>query len=364
MKVTYITYYSKNGSADASFNRISLLNNGLCQSGADSKMMILTIPNTQNRMVRRLFSIVFLLRIIAKLALSAKGDCVIIYGEMSRLNFVRRFKRKGVKLIVERNEYSTYQYNDNLKPSQVSTIRQFEKSLFFVDGFITCSHYLERYYRQFTNLDCDFAIIPLVVDQNKFKPIDITSKKYIAYCGDFGGNKDGLPTLLKSYAMFLCKYPDYKLYLIGDTSEQGVMDELTKQIKELNLNESIVFTGRVQHDQMPKLLGAAALLVLARPANKQAEGGIPSKLAEYLSTGRPTLVTRVGELDHYLTHKKDVFFATPDSVEDFANKMIEIFKSYDFAQQIAKVGCKSAMQFDYKIQSKILYEYLIKISNK
>jgi glycosyltransferase involved in cell wall biosynthesis len=69
-----------------------------------------------------------------------------------------------------------------------------------------------------------------------------------------------------------------------------------KLIREYRLEGRIQWKGEVPRDQIPAILQHASLLVLPRPESKQAQGGFPTKLGEYLATGNPVCSTRVGEI--------------------------------------------------------------------
>ena len=352
MRIIYILPIDRNNKG-AAFNRVDLLSKGIKEHGIDVELLLYRSAPILNRFFIRLWVLKNLLSLFIRICFLQKSDIVILYGEDHYWRYILKIPRR-CKILLERNEYSTYLIRENLSQRNIDSIKSFEKSLQYVDGMIVCSSFLKEYYSQFTN--SPIIIIPLVIDINEFKVLNSEPEKYIAYCGDFGGNKDGLPILLEAFACISSKYPDYQLYLIGDTSEDMTMEYLKSRVKELNLNSRVVFTGRVSHNKMPYLLNKASLLVLARPANKQAEGGIPSKLAEYLATGRPTLVTKVGELQKYLTDSIDIFFAQPDSSIDFAKKMDMILSNYEQAREVGFNGARSVLQFDYYKQS----EFLIK----
>lgn len=354
MKIVYSLAIDRK-TQGAAYNRVQMICCAMNSLGINCTLQLQRSPIFNFVWYRRFHLAYQLLCIAFKLLTLSKNDIYILYGENLGLKYILKMPRRA-KLMVERNEYSTYLIRDNLSTSHVEAIENFEKLLSKCDGMIVCSTYLKKYYAQFTKVP--IVIIPLVVDCAKFKPATTTPQPYIAYCGDFGGNKDGLSTLLESFASVSPKHSQYKLYLIGDTSEDATITVLRNRVAELNLTDKVVFTGRVQHAQMPKLLADASLLVLARPANKQAEGGIPSKLAEYLASGRPTLITRVGELDKYLVDKEDVYFATPDSIEDFADKIDYILSNYSQSIQIGINGAQSVKQFDYIHQSRILLNFI------
>lgn len=357
----YYTIQTNRSVTGAAYNRVRMLCAGLQEQGHDSKILLFKSSPFKNKFLIKLWTALELLRYILLILRLRKNDVCIIYGENLWLNILVTLPY-SCKLVVERNEYSTYLIRDNLNARFVQKIKSFEASLSKCDGIIVCSSFLEKYYRQFTN--APIFIIPLVVDTSTFKVVEMQPQKYIAYCGDFGGNKDGLETLLESFACVSRDFPQYQLYLIGDTHEDDTKKRLQARVDEFGLTKNVVFTGRIPHKDMPSMLGNASILVLARPANKQAEGGIPSKLAEYLATGRPTLITRVGELDKYLTDNVDVFFAQPDSVEDFAIKIAEILMNYNHSSLIGLEGARSVMQFDYKLWSDRLYKFINKYVQK
>ena len=98
------------------------------------------------------------------------------------------------------------------------------------------------------------------------------------------------------------------------------------------------------------------MLVLARPNNKQAEGGIPSKVAEYLACGVPCVITKTGDLPKYLHDGEDCFLCDPDDENIFFQRMVDCYNS-----DRTLIGCnakKVVRQFNYIEQSSLLVDYL------
>lgn len=354
MKIVYALQVGRKAEG-AAYNRILMLCEGLRKCGVDCKLIVCKSSPVANFLLTKVWALKNLFSMVFTMMFMSSEDVFIIYGENTLLKYLLKLPRKA-KLWVERNEYSTYLIRNNLSEEQIASMKQFENLLAKCDGMIVCSGYLKDYYSQYTSVP--IAVIPLVVDMEKFSTADNLPQKYIAYCGDFGGNKDGLPVLLEAFALFAVEWPEYQLYLIGDTEEDDTMSVLKQKAKDLGLADRIVFTGRVPHNQMPALLGGASLLVLARPNNKQAEGGIPSKLAEYMATGRPVLVTNVGELGMYFTDRENIYFAVPDSAEDFGSRMKLIFSDYRQAALVGRKGAECIKQFDYNRQSLTLIKFI------
>ena len=138
-----------------------------------------------------------------------------------------------------------------------------------------------------------------------------------------------------------------------------MLPRLKKLASLLNVGNSVVFSGKIEPERIPQLLCDASIMVLARPNNLQAQNGFPTKLGEYLATGNPVVVTRVGDIPLFIRDKENGFLATPDDPEDFAQKLSWIANNYDTALQIGKEGQKLVMnEFSYKTQSYKVFNIL------
>ena len=132
-----------------------------------------------------------------------------------------------------------------------------------------------------------------------------------------------------------------------------------KSIANYNLQNKVFWKGEFSREKIPQIIKNANLLVLPRPDSKQAQGGFPTKLGEYLATSNPVCATTVGEIPNYLTDEKSVFFAEPGSIDSFANAMQKALNNQEAAKLIGKMGCEVAKtSFNKDIQSAILYNFL------
>lgn len=185
----------------------------------------------------------------------------------------------------------------------------------------------------------NIAIINMFVDINRFDEIKYdTDRKYIAYCGTISPFKDGVDCLIKAFALFHKAHPDYELKLIGRYENEEAEKNLKGLVKEYHLEQAVCFTGMINPEDMPRLLCGAQMLALARPDNEQAKYGFPTKLGEYLATGKPVVVTRVGEIGLFLQDKINCRMAEPGNSEDFANKMSWVADNYNEALELGQKG--------------------------
>jgi glycosyltransferase involved in cell wall biosynthesis len=131
------------------------------------------------------------------------------------------------------------------------------------------------------------------------------------------------------------------------------------------LAERVVFTGRVSRHEMPRFLCNAAVLALARPTSLQSEGGFPTKLGEYLSTGNPVVVTKVGDIPSYLTDGVNAFMSEPDDPHLFAEKLDEALSDPGRAKEMGLRGRQVAItHFDYKVQAEALKKFLTSLGRR
>ncbi len=311
------------------------------------------------RRIQRIFFNILLLPKFIKAIYESKCDVIIFFGCYPFLSLLVRLFTK-IPLYGLRGEYPLYGQRIrwyNLHSYLVERIAGYR----WFDGMFVMTDNLRRYYSKISSSTCRFMVMPAIVDVNKFDciPKDQNDSDYITYCGDFGGNKDGVNNLLQAFIMVAAKCPDIKLKLIGSTTEQKTLDQLIAMSQNAGLADRVVFTGRLPNDDVVRHLVHSKILALARPANKQAEGGFPSKVGEYLSTGNPVVTTAVGEIPLYLTDKVHAFLVKPDDNCAFAEKLIYILDNPDIAEKVGNAGKQLAKQtFDYEIVAGKMIDFI------
>lgn len=231
-----------------------------------------------------------------------------------------------------------------------------------VDAVLPMTQKLEEYYKAISPKTIPFLHLPMTVEVDRFtnQPEQEVGFEFITYCGNLGhNNKDGLPDLLHSFSLVNKKYPKIKLKIIGSSRTAKDINILKELVQQLFLNESVIFTGSLSREEIPKHLCNSKVLVLSRPNNKQAEGGFPTKLGEYLATGKPVVVTSVGEIPNYLSDRVNAFIAEPSNYNNFGEKIIEVLDDYEFALRVGQAGRGVAIQhFDYRKQGELLSHFI------
>lgn len=221
-------------------------------------------------------------------------------------------------------------------------------------GIFVISNKLREYFINIGVNEEKIHVINMTVDGNRFANIEKQkTEPYICYCGTVSNFKDGVDTLLESFGMIANEFPNIKLYILG--ARPFANDNATHEtiMNRYGIKDRVYMPGAVPGSEMPQYLKNAEIVVLSRPDNIQAAYGFPTKLGEYLMTGNPVVVTRVGELDDFLEHKKSCLFAEPGNAADFAEKMKWVLQHPNEAKEIGAEGKKVAMEsFNYRIEGR------------
>lgn len=277
-------------------------------------------------------------------------------------------KYPRVKTFLEMSEFldvHLYNLGNKMQMKEGNERQTFfeEKAIFSFSGLALMTRTLYNYYSNLSGNIPKLLHLPMTVDLDRFSnhSNDTISKTlqrpYIAFVGVMNNQKDGVNILIDAFAKIVSQFPKLNLYLFGSYNYDtpGHLE----QIKKLNLSEKVFYKGEVNRDKIPSILLNAALLVLPRPDSKQAQGGFPTKLGEYLASGTPVCATKVGELQDYLKDNESVFFAEPGSIDSFANAILQAMNHPTHAYEVGQNGKKVAeTYFNKDIQSKLLFDFL------
>ena len=273
------------------------------------------------------------------------------------------FKILNIKIVQERSEYPEIYKRNILEKTGYYFYKYFFTRL--LDGMLVMTNSLKLYYSDLLRKKSVIKVIPMSVDMDRFV---LKKKMYkenlISYCGDLSSYKDGVDVLIKAFGLISFKYPEWKLNLIGGSSDNQ-LKVLNELCEELKLTDKVIFSGKKTRDSIPEMLAKSKILALARPSSLQAQGVFPTKLGEYLATKKPVVITEVGNIENYLKDKESAYISRPDSVEDFALKLEECICNNEKAQEIGQKGYEVASRnFDYKGQAELLNDFLLKLGSK
>ena len=243
--------------------------------------------------------------------------------------------RNYLHLFTKREDLKIYhEVTEHYRVVRTFMVRRYLKNCHHLKGLFVISTALKDVYQSLGLPADQIHIINMFADSSRFLNLrkEPVPHPYIAYCGDMSNTKDGVDQLVMAYSKIADKTA-LNLWLIG--KYRGGLDEY---IKEKGLDDRIIFTGLVDYQSMPQILLNATMLVLARPDSLQAANGFPTKLGEYLLTGNPVVITKVGDIPLFLEHKKSAMICESTDMDSFAENMLWVAEHYDEAREIGLRG--------------------------
>jgi glycosyltransferase involved in cell wall biosynthesis len=163
-------------------------------------------------------------------------------------------------------------------------------------AIIVPSAFLERVFRTFR---FEAEIVPNVVDLDRFKPAERPPGPGAARPPHLIVARHlepiyGIGTALRAFRILRERFPGARISIAGAGVERSSLDALAG---ELGIQDSVVFTGRLDNEQMAALYGRADLVL-----NPSLVDNMPISILEALASGVPVVSTNVGGI--------------PDMVED------------------------------------------------
>jgi len=280
------------------------------------------------------------------------------------LRAIGNHRQPNFKLMIELNEFNDIGLVHSTNKLQLEISKRYSKVLFTeilpkTDLLLIMTRNLLEYYRKFTDPEkAMFLHLPMTVDLKRFDLKKESTNRYIAYCGSSSFVKDGVDILIKSFSLISDKFPNVKLKIAAFMEADGA--KMLDLIKELHLQDKVEYVGELRRDEIPGFITNAELLLLPRPDSKQAQGGFPTKLGEYLATGNPVCATKVGEIPDYLVDNESAFMAEPGSVDSLVSTIEKALSNPVNARRVGLNGRKVAEKhFSMEVQAKRLYDFLI-----
>lgn len=164
-------------------------------------------------------------------------------------------------------------------------------------------------------------IHPLNADKQQKK-----SRFVIMYSGTLGVGYD-FDIVMKS-ASALTKYKDI-IFVIRGIGE--LASKLSKRIKELNLANVVLNTDFLSEDELSALLSSADVFILPMDSSPSNDDGLPAKVFEYQSYGKPMICISRGEPAAYVEETKSGLVVKPDDVEGFEDAVVRLYNDRKLA---------------------------------
>ncbi len=168
-------------------------------------------------------------------------------------------------------------------------------------------------------------------------PTKIIKSKYFLYLGTLKPNKN-IVFLVKSFARFSKIYPDFSLVIAG--KKGWLFDEIFSTVKNLQLENKIIFPGYVNDDDKWSLLRSAAAFII--PSTYEGFG-IPA--IEAMKVNTPVIASHIPAFTEVVGPAG--LFIDPQNETDLLTKMIQVLKPQT-RQRLIKLGQKQCQKYTWE----------------
>jgi len=132
-------------------------------------------------------------------------------------------------------------------------------------------------------------------------------------------------------------FPAATLTICGSGPER---DRLEALARALEIESAVVFTGRIENEQMAELYRSADIMV-----NPSLVDNMPISVLEALASGVPVVSTEVGGVPYLVQHDKTALLVPPGDVDAMAKAVIRILEDQDLADRLVTAGLGEVQQY-------------------
>ena len=153
------------------------------------------------------------------------------------------------------------------------------------------------------------------------------------------GFQDGIDSLIRALHQLKTQLGrgDFYCILVGKGSS---LEYLKRLSRELGLEEHILFTGFVSHEDLLKYLSTADICVAPDPYNPFNDRSTMIKVMEYMALSKPIVAYRL--VEHQVTAQQAALYADVNDELDFARQIQRLMDDPELRHQMGTWGRRRA----------------------
>jgi glycosyltransferase involved in cell wall biosynthesis len=197
-------------------------------------------------------------------------------------------------------------------------------------------------------------LMPVLVDTSAFRggdpwrhrrELNIPQARIVVYTGSFT-EPQGVENLLRAMVKVSRAFGDARLLIAGG-GVGGSQDDVPALIRELGLEDVVLYLGHLGQSEVKDLQASADVLVMPKLDRAVNTAGLSTKLGEYLASGRPVVASRVGDVSLYLEDGVSALLCRAGDVDELAECIVRILSDRALAEALGRSGQQVASaQFD------------------
>ncbi len=283
---------------------------------------------------------------------------------MNGLAGLRLARRKNLPLIIDCDDYEA-ESNRVTSRFQKTILKLFEKRLPRAADMVTTNTYFMRDQLVIWGVGKEKIVyVPNGVDTERFSEVSLArvaqlrtklgldGKSVVGYYGSLNLKNHPVDLLLRSFKIIAEVVPETMLLIVGGGRDLGSLETL---VAELGLKDRIVFTGRINPDEMNMYYRLAEVSV--DPANDTMadRGRCPLKLFESWQMGIPTITSDVGDRKILAGNPSATLLALPGDEEDLACKIYQVLSDINLLRTLKAAGFENINKYTWAAIANLVY---------
>ncbi len=210
--------------------------------------------------------------------------------------------------------------------------------------------------------DLPIEVISMGVDTELFNPNEYDQKikerynikgPFLLFVGRLVENK-GVKYLIDAMSGVIRRYPKIKLLIVGFGSLE---DELKAQVKNLNLEKNIIFTGAIPNYELPKYYATADIFIgpsiITEGGGRE---GLPVTYLEAMASGCIVLGTDLSGNKDVIKEGVNGYFIKQKNSKDIEDKISKVLDNKELNQE--EISRLMKENYAWEIISKKYLEFL------
>ncbi|NOR69586.1 MAG: glycosyltransferase [Methylomarinum sp.] len=247
---------------------------------------------------------------------------------------------------------------------------------FFMDGIVTTSDYLTKFYNKKNIL----VELPTLYDKSQVGQLIGVNRSQknscykLVYAGtpfdvsqavsDKSSVKERLDLVLKTLFEVSKSGVDYELSIFGLTKADylKVYPEDAQEMEQVE--KKILFKGRCSHQEVLEEIISSDFTIFLRDITRVTQAGFPSKFAESITYGTPVITNLISNIEPYIEEGKNCYLVDIDDEGKRVRKLKEILSLPQVEVAFSKKYCLETDVFDYVAHTEKVGDFFQKVEAK
>jgi glycosyltransferase involved in cell wall biosynthesis len=197
---------------------------------------------------------------------------------------------------------------------------------------------------------------PLTIEEkDAVKEKYTDGREYFIYAGSIHPRKN-LKNLLKGFSLFKRRQKsNWKLVLAGRLA--WMYEDFIRDLKTYKYRDDVILTGYLEEEELARLVASAYSIVYPSVFE-----GFGMPVAEAMQCGVPVITSANSAMAEVAGNA--ALYADPADHNDIGEKMMTMYKDEQLRHKLVDEGMKRAVQFDWDISSKKLWDQILLVNKQ